>query len=178
MRKYKFIIALDPSGSFNEGKGTTGYSVFNSADKTFIKLGKIQASGYECKEAYWDAHLKLLEKLLLFNTQMKKNRCKHSILVIEDYLLYANKAESQINSRMETSKLIGIIQHWCYKNKIPYVMQTASQVKSRWTDNILHYKGYLKKKGNRYEVCEHTRDSMRHAIHYATFRNEVEENGK
>ena len=72
---------------------------------------------------------------------------------------------------METSKLIGIIQLWCYNHNIPYAMQLAATVKSRWTDEILHYKGYLKKSGLRYTVCEHTRDSMRHAVHYATFKN-------
>jgi hypothetical protein len=79
---------------------------------------------------------------------------------------------------METSKLIGILQHWCYKNNIPYCMQPAGLVKQRWTDEILHYKGYLKKKGQRYEVCEHTRDSMRHAVHFASFRNGDDKNGE
>ena len=72
---------------------------------------------------------------------------------------------------METSKLIGILQHWCYTHGIPYYMQPAGLVKKRWADDILVHKGYLKKKGNRYEVCEHTRDSMRHALHFANFRN-------
>lgn len=175
MRQYKFIIALDPSGAYNEGKGTTGYSVFNTADNTFIKLDKLQAKNYDCKEAYWDAHLKLLEQLLFSKTAQRKNKAKHTILVMEDYLLYANKAEHQINSRMETSKLIGIIQHWCYLKDIPYSMQQANLVKNRWTDLILQNKGYLKKKGSKWEVCEHIRDSMRHAVHYATFKNEVKE---
>lgn len=158
-------------GAFNEGKGTTGFSVFHAPDKQFIKLGTIKATDYQFAEQYWDAHLNLLTELIFSKRGQRLNKQNKTIVVIEDYLLYAQKAESQINSRMETCKLIGIIQHWCYKHNIPYCMQPASLVKSRWTDNILHYKGYLKKKGERYEVCEHTRDSMRHAAHFATFRN-------
>lgn len=175
--KYDFIIALDPSGSYYEGKGTTGYSVFYAPENRFIDKGVIHAKDFNCAEAYWDNHLKLLNKILFSQRGKRKNKPQRTIVVIEDYLLYANKAESQINSRMETSKLIGIIQHWCYKNDIVYNMQTAALVKQRWTDEILWYKGYLKKNGSRYEVCEHTRDSMRHAVHYATFKNGDEKNG-
>lgn len=169
--KYKFIIAIDPSGAYWEGKGTTGYSVFHAPDNRFIELGTIQARGQVCAEAYWDKHLQLLNSLIFSARGQRKNKASKTIVVIEDYFLYAEKAESQINSHMETSKLIGILQHWCYKHNIPYYMQTAGTVKKRWADDILAHKGYLKKKGNRYEVCEHTRDSMRHALHFANFRN-------
>jgi len=170
--KYKWIIALDPSGSYREGKGTTGYSVFHAAENKFIDKGVIQANGFSCAEAYWDKHLELLNKIIFSARGKRLGKPDKTIIVIEDYLLYANKAQEQINSRFETSKLIGIIQHWCYKHNIPYWMQNAGLVKSRWTDEILAYKGYLKKKGQRWEVCEHTRDSMRHAVHFATFENQ------
>ena len=44
---------------------------------------------------------------------------------------------------METSKLIGILQLYAYTEKIPTCMQPASEVKTRWTNNILHYKKYI-----------------------------------
>lgn len=175
--KYKFIIALDPSGAYWEGKGTTGYSVFHTTDDRFIELGTIQAKGQVCAEAYWNKHLELLNKLIFSARGKRKGKPDKTIVVIEDYLLYAEKANSQINSRFETSKLIGIIQHWCYMHNIPYCMQTAGLVKSRWTDEIMAHKGYLRKKGQRWEVCEHTRDSMRHALHFAHFRNGDEKDG-
>lgn len=160
--KYKYIIALDPSGSFWEGKGTTGISIFSAIEKKFLKRTFISAKDFNTAEEYWEAHIKFLEE------NINKDTC----IVIEDYLLYADKATQQINSRMETPKLIGILQHWCHMNNVPYYMQTASLVKKRWTDEILYHKGYLEKKGKRYTVCEHTRDSMRHAVHFATFKNE------
>ncbi len=169
--KYKFIIAIDPSGAYWEGKGTTGFSVFHVPDDRFIDLGTIQARGHVCAEAYWHKHIELLHNIIFSERGKRKGKPNKTIVVIEDYFLYAEKAESQINSRMETSKLIGILQHWCYTHGIPYFMQPAGLVKKRWADDILVHKGYLKKKGNRYEVCEHTRDSMRHALHFANFRN-------
>ena len=36
---------------------------------------------------------------------------------MEDYMLYPNKAKSQVNSRMETPKLIGVIQLNCYSKR-------------------------------------------------------------
>lgn len=169
MNKYKFIIGLDPSGAYWEGKGTTGYSLFNADDNTFIELGEIQARGQVNAEAYWHKHILLLESLIYTK---KGNRQNNIIVIIEDYLLYAEKAQNQINSRMETCQLIGIIKDWCFMHNIPYIMQTAGLVKKRWTDEILHFKGWLKKtSGGRYEVSGHTRDSMRHVVHYATFKN-------
>ena len=58
--KYKFIVALDPSGAFFEGKGTTGYSVYHVPDNRFIEAGVIKAQGHICAESYWDKHLKFL----------------------------------------------------------------------------------------------------------------------
>jgi len=168
--KYKHILAIDPSGSFHEGKGTTGYCVFNTEQNVIMLTGCIKATDHALDVSYWQAHLHLLNKV--------KRLYPNLIIVIEDYLLYANKAEQQINSRMETSKLIGVIQQYCWTHKIPYKMQIASEVKSRWTDKILEHKGYIKKVGGNWysgETCEttnkHSRDAIRHAVHYNTFRN-------
>lgn len=171
---YKFILGLDPSGNFYEGKGTTGWCIFNACDKKLIKAGSISAKTFKTQEAYWFAHLDLIA------TTNKKYK-KKLIVVMEDYMLYASKAKDQINSRMETSKLIGVIQLNCYADGIPYVMQTASEVKKRWANNILHYKGYIKEYKRGYtipntkeKIDRHCLDSIRHAVHYATFKNDKE----
>ena len=169
--KYKYIIGIDPSGAYYEGKGTTGYCVYMAADKKFIDLGKIQASGHDCAEAYWHAHINFLNSTIFSARGKRKNKDKHTIVVIEDSSM---QIKQKVNSRMETSKLL----EYYTGDNIPYIMQPAGLVKSRWTDEIMNYKGYLKKKGNRYDVCEHTRDSMRHALHFATFRNGDEEDGE
>lgn len=117
-------------------------------------------------ESYWYAHIKLLNRLCT----------KQTILVIEDYLLYGSKRDNQINSRMETPKLIGALQLHCYRNHIHYILQPASEVKNRWTDKILDHKGYFcivgsgTKIGDKY-ISKHTKDAIRHAVHFNTFKN-------
>ena len=170
---YSQILALDPSGSFNEVKGTTGWCIFNTKENRITKSGFLQAAGRPCAEQYWDSHLDLIEKYRLkYGTDF--------VVVCEDYLLYLNKARAQANSRFETSRLIGLIQWYCWQNDIPLKFQNASEAKTRYTDDILVHKDYIKPKGNGYiladgtELNRHCKDSIRHAVYYATFRNKGE----
>ena len=173
----KFILSFDPSGSWHEGKGTTGWCVFSTADKRITCAGNIAADKFNCAEAYWCKHLELLDN---FYAKYKDKL----VLVVEDYLLYESKAKSQINSRMETPKLIGIIQVWAYQHSVPLLLEPASEVKTRWANNILNYKGYIKKSGRGYmipnvkcpDVTRHCLDAVRHAVHVATFKLEEFEN--
>lgn len=169
---YNYILALDPSGNYTEGKGTTGWCLFDANKNCVVITGFIEAGANECYEAYWDKHLSLIEgmryKAALDGAEI--------IVVIEDYVLYAHKSDAQINSKMETPKLIGVIQHYCWKENVSYKMQLAAEVKTRWTDDILVHKGYLEKSGNRYKanghiINRHVKDSIRHAVHFNTFKN-------
>lgn len=167
MKNYKHILALDPSGNWQEGKGTTGICLLTVSTK-HKRVHTISAKDYDSPEAYWDAHIKYIASVV-------RNH-KNIILVIEDYLLYASKASNQINSRMETPKLIGIIQHYCHNNHIPYYMEPAAAVKTRWTNAILEHKHYITRKKNAWYIedtrlCKHEMDAIRHAIHFMTFIN-------
>jgi hypothetical protein len=133
---YEFLLAIDPSGSYYEGKGTTGWCIFNCTDKRITKADNIEAVKFTAMADYWDAHIQLIEK---YRDRYKERFC----VIIEDFLLYAHKADSQINSHMETSKLIGVLQHYCWVHEIPYHMQSASEVKTRWADPILEYNKYI-----------------------------------
>lgn len=171
-KRYDNILSIDPSGSFNEGKGTTGWCIINNKNN-IINVGIISATQYLTKEAYWDAHVKLIKAF--------KQKYSNSVLVIEDYLLYANKAKQQINSRLETPQLLGILKYTATLENLPYATQTASEVKQRWNDKVLLWKGLLQKTGIHYAVTlqkgdikitnPHIRDALRHAIHYNYFKN-------
>lgn len=164
------ILAMDPSGAFIEGKGTTGYSVwaYNEGNYKLLNIGQIAATDYNTAPEYYSAHLELLHQI------------KPDTLVIEDYLLYAHKAKQQIGSKMETPKLIGVIEQECFKLNIGIVVQKAADVKTRWNDDILVYKGILEVQGNHYNigniksVSKHIRDSIRHGIHYIMKRRNAE----
>lgn len=166
--KYKYILALDPSGNFTEGKGTTGWVLMDWTEK-LIARGHLAAENYLCTEQYWDAHKELIE----YNYRKYKNDL---IIVIEDYVLYRDRASNQTNSKMETCRLLGLIQWTCWYLKIPYTLQLASAVKHRWSDDLLKREGILT---DRLTHCPsglsmslvHTRDAFRHAIHYVVCRN-------
>ena len=66
--KYKYIIALDPSGNFEEGKGTTGCCLFSAEKKDIISTWNIRASKYKSKEEYWNAHLHYLKQFIYIIT--------------------------------------------------------------------------------------------------------------
>lgn len=155
-----FILGIDPSGAFKEGIGTTGWCLLKQEGKkiTLIKTGELAADKYQTAEQYWEAHLELIEREF-----EEANAWMH--VSMEAYVLYATKAKAQINSEMETSQLIGAIRVYCMQNDIELSMRTASQVKDRWSDNILIHKGI-----NIAHLSGHIKDSIRHAMHYAHFR--------
>ena len=158
----KKILAIDPSGNFSEGKGTTGWALVTDT-KTIITVGQVLAKNYSTKIEYWSALMDLIKNL------------QPDIVVIEDYLLYKDKAQSQILSRLETARIIGVLEYICAKRDIPYFFQRAIDVKRRWTDEILVSKGYIQKQGSRYYaggvlISDHIRDAIRHGIHFATYK--------
>lgn len=170
MNKYKHILAIDPSGSFTEGKGTTGWVLMNS-DEELLGVGYISAEEFCCKEEYWDAHIELIR-------QIKKD-FRDLIVVIEEYVLYRDRAQGQTNSKMETCRVIGVMQHYCWRELQDYSMQLAASVKNRWSDALLLREGILYR--DEHNVLRHRngiqmslvhiRDAFRHAIHYAVCRN-------
>lgn len=160
----RYILALDPSGNFKEGKGTTGWCLYDTETNKMAKFGALKANRFKSDVDYWKEHVLLIDGLVGYTFT----------LVIEDYLLYANRATSQINSRFETPKLIGILQYECALRGIEVVFQTASAVKMRWPNNILSRKLNLEERNNRWylddgHLTNHILDAMRHAIHFATF---------
>lgn len=153
------ILAIDPSGNFNEGKGTTGWSLFDENCKP-IACGQIRAEDFNNRKDYWQAIINIV------------NSFSPNYLVVEDFLLYADKSKVQINSRFETPKVIGILE-FLYEDII--YLQRAVDVKKRWNDDMLVKKEIVSKVNSRYYMCgmlvsEHIRDSARHAVHFITFK--------
>lgn len=170
-KSYDFILSLDPSGSFNEGKGHTGWVITNKKNEVY-DFGTICATDYKTVKDYWAAHENLIK-------YFKKN-FRNIIVVFEDYLLYAHKTQDQINSRMETPQLLGILKYVLEREHIDYRIQTASEVKHRWTEEILTWKSLLIKKGSCYYIKSngqliktnrHIRDAYKHAVHFNIFKN-------
>lgn len=162
----RYILSFDPSGNYNEGKGTSGWCLYDTHTSKVVKFGVIKALKHTSIEEYWKAHLTLMDDLSGYGYA----------LVIEDYMLYANRATEQINSRFETPRLIGVIQYECFIRGIPITFQTASAVKLRWSNDILLHKNIIQERNGSLWLAEtkmsdHCLDAIRHAIHYATFGN-------
>lgn len=171
---YANILAVDPSGNFEEGKGTTGLCLFNCTRGCIQAVKDIHAKDYSSKEEYWQAHIDFIMRA--------KEVYSSLIIVIEDFTLDPRRALQQSHSKMETPKLIGILQLYCQQHNIPYRMQRAVEVKNRWADNILEYKQYIIKRNNAHYLPEktkpisrHCKDAIRHAVHHYTFYNKEEE---
>lgn len=161
------VLAIDPSGSFDEGKGTTGWSIIEDAPLVHVVMcGEIKAVAFKTAEAYWEAHCEIL--LQLYRTQHVE------AVVMEAYVLYESTARAQINSSFETSQLIGVIKHLCAMQGIPCHTQRAVDVKRRWANEILAYKEIIQPVGkgfhiNGHRVSGHIIDSVRHGVHYIYF---------
>jgi len=172
-RSFNYILALDPSGAFEEGKGCTGW-VLTKANGDLMRAGKIDAVEYPCPEEYWNEHVDLID-------EMYDKYGKDLLIVAEDYILYPGKADAQSYSKLETSRLIGIIQITCYNSHIPLEFQRAVEIKTRWQNTVLINEGLLKlgkyrtpfiKKDNDWvKINKHILDAYRHAMHYTRFKN-------
>ena len=165
----KYVLGVDPSGNFYEGKGITGYCLLDCRTLDIIEIGSISASRSHSQIDYWERHL------VKFNTICKKY---HAALSVEDYKLYAARARNQINSSFETIQLIGIIKYWAYVNNVILKMRLATIAKNRFTDEWLEKHKYIYKKGNAWycnvktkPLVDHERDALRHALYFAYFEN-------
>ena len=162
----RYVLALDPSGAYKEGYGTTGWCLLDLKTSKIMKFGYISASNYSAQFQYWDAHIALIDSLAGY----------HPDIVVEDYLLYGDRANAQINSRLETPQLLGIIKYETYKRGMFVYIQTALQVKVRWSDEVLVRKGIIREEAGSYfigttRLSNHIRDAIRHAFHYATYNS-------
>lgn len=174
--KNYYVLAFDPSGEFSKGKGTTGWCVMNCVNTQVEQIGTISARHYDNKYEYWDAHIQLIRKFL-------KQYGNNLAVSIEDYILYKQRAEAQINSNFETVRLIGILEHFCYTNAVDVHTRNAATAKTRWTNEILVHKnivhpclgGFICMCANDHLLATHELDAIRHAAHYTAFENLTEE---
>lgn len=164
-KKVRFILGCDPSGNFTEGKGHTGFALFDKQEDKFLDVFEVDAKDFNSIVEYWDAVVKAIEQYI---------GVYDFVFSVEDYLIYYHKAISQAFSRVETCRLLGILQMYCWWQKIPYFTRAAKYAKQIWTDEALLAEGYLAKLGRCYALAgthqlltEHKRDAMRHALYCA-----------
>ena len=155
------LLVLDPSGNWGkEGMGNTGVCSMEDGEAKDLTL--ISAKDFSSEVEYWAAHEDLIQQ------EFPDHVC------FEGYKLYHHKgmaAKSQANSELQTSQLIGVLKLTCYRLNIPYTIQFASEVKTRWQESILVHLGHLEAKNGFYyfkgkRTATHHRDSLKHALHW------------
>lgn len=163
------LLALDPSGNHGkEGYGNTGVCIMVDGEVT--KLDVISAKDFSSEVEYWAAHEDYIHR------EWPDHVC------FEGYRLYNHKgmaAKSQANSDLPTPQLIGILKLLCYRLDIPYTIQYASDVKTRWSEDVLVHLNIIEKKvtgrGTSYYwqgqlMVSHKLDSLKHGLHWTRYK--------
>jgi hypothetical protein len=159
------LIAFDPSGNWGkEGMGNTGICVME--DGVVKELTVLSAKDFSSEVEYWAAHVDYILREF------------PDYIVMEGYKLYNHKgteAKMQANSELQTPQLIGVLKMVCYQEDIPYSVQFASDVKTRWQEPILVHLGHLEaRKGFHYwngkRTVTHQRDALKHALHFTKYK--------
>lgn len=158
-------IAVDPSGSFNEGKGHTGVSIVDDWNWDTLQIKSFAAKKYEHRHLYW--------RDIIYNI-VKSNP---DVVIIESFVVRSNGF--LVGKMPETSLMIGALVWELEEIGIPYVIQSPSQAKTRFKDNLLpkyipsmelkvvNDKFYFYLNGNM--TNDHERDSLKHLLYYMKY---------
>lgn len=163
----KIILAIDPSGNFEAGKGHTGLAWWYDAWENVTTL-TVNAKAFTRRVDYWDAIVRHVE-----NLKRSKDAGCDVHLVMEKYVTRSNGFTTGKVS--ETSMLIGVLTYLCEKYEIPYTMQSPSQAKTRYSDTSLcRMYDNLEQRGNRFYlnnrcINDHERDALRHLAFYKNY---------
>lgn len=136
------LLALDPGGE-------TGWTLFTNGN--IDKVGQTPGYDHKTEVIDWESMETLLDSI------------NPTHIVCENYKIYAHKLDQHTFSSVPTLRIIGMIDFWAWKNKVPIEYQMAQQAKGFCTDDKLKKWG-LWQKGMR-----HSRDAIRHACYYLVF---------
>lgn len=158
-----YYISVDPSGSFNEGKGHTGMSIIKDWNWDTLQCISFDASKYETRLEYWQAMIDTILKFPVNETHV----------VIESFTIRTN---GFLTGKMpETMLFIGALSYVLESKGYRHVFQSPSQAKTRFKDDLLciHIPNFVKTdvyyylKGKR--VNDHIRDSLKHLLYYKKY---------
>ncbi len=154
--KYRHILGIDPGQ-------ISGFCLMKQ-DKP-IYVSDIKLETYNSLIEFWSAHLERIQTFV--------SACKDSlIVVVEDFILNPRRANQFAGSRMETSKLIGIIEHFCGVRNIPLHLTKPVEHQSQFSDKVLLKLGYMVRTPRGFNTMEdlclsnHSKDALRLAVHY------------
>ena len=159
-------IFVDPSGSFNEGKGHTGIAIIEDNDWDTLKYKSIAAKDYENRHKYWMAIMEEIGDNIYDPTEGK--------VIIESFTI---RTQGFLMGKMpETIQFIGALEFILEEVGVEYILQTPTQAKSRFKDDDLHryIPGFEKRTNGRYylngkQVNDHIRDALKHLLYFMKY---------
>lgn len=157
-------IFVDPSGSFNEGKGHTGIACISDMNWDTLTIESVSASHYSSRHEYWKAIASFIVSRITLDTHV----------IIESFMI--RNVGYVIGKMPETIQLIGYLSFILEEYGIPYTFQTPSQAKSRFKDTMLPtFIPNLTHKSNRYYlnnkiINDHVRDALKHLLYFNTYK--------
>ena len=167
----KYIV-IDPSGSFNEGKGHTGIVTLIDNDWSTLNVCCIYANKYSTRVEYWTTMIKYVL------TQIPSD--KNVRIVIESFLIRSNGFT--LGKMPETILFIGALIYALEVRSISYVLQTPAQAKARFKDELLpkYIPNLIRKPNGWYTlngqvINDHMRDALKHLLFYKKYgeKNDV-----
>jgi len=161
-------IAVDPSGSFNEGKGHTGISAVKDWDWNTLQVASVSAKNFTERHLYWQR---------IIDTICKISKINKTTVIIESFVNRQNGFT--LGKMSETPLLIGALVWELEQLGIDYVFQTPGQVKPRFRDELLgkyvpNLTSKVTKAGTLYYINgkisnDHIRDSLKHLVYYMKY---------
>lgn len=157
-------IFVDPSGSFNEGKGHTGIACISDMNWDTLTIESVSASHYSSRHEYWKAIASFIVSRITLDTHV----------IIESFMI--RNVGYVIGKMPETIQLIGYLSFILEEYGVPYTFQTPSQAKSRFKDTmLLTFIPNLTHKHNRYYlnnkiINDHVRDALKHLLYFNTYK--------
>ena len=164
--KYIFV---DPSGSFNEGKGHTGIAIIEDMDWNTLEYKSIAAKDYPNRHKYWEKIIETICDAVYDPTEIK--------VVIESFMI---RTQGFLMGKMpETIQFIGALEFVLEDGGIEYSLQTPTQAKARFKDEDLprYIPGFEKRDNGRYylngkQINDHIRDALKHLLYFIKYRKE------
>lgn len=167
MSDTKYIV-IDPSGSFNEGKGHTGITTIVGEDWNTLEVQSFAAKNYSNRTLYWS---EIIQKII---KEFKKGPIE---VIIESFQI--RTAGFMLGKMPETILFIGAIEYICELNGIKYTTQLPTVAKSRFKDEHLdmYIPGFEHRSNGHYylngkQTNDHMRDALKHLLYYFKYRKD------
>lgn len=164
-------LFIDPSGSFNEGKGHTGLAAMVNDDWDTLEVESFNAKKYASRFIYWRS---IIDRVKSYAFSYGKDNMH---IIIESFQIRTNGF--LMGKMPETIMFIGALIWELEYLGIKYTFQTPSQAKGRFKDDVLerYIPDFEKRENGRYyfngkQTNDHIRDALKHLLYFKKYHKE------